>query len=145
MSSLSASMSCGRGATNSSGLTSVKNAVRTRARPASPRRITKRGSAPVRHVLVGVAWVAARAPGPVRAFSERTRAHRGAEVVVLAAARNVTVLSWCLLTREQGYAYARSSHPESVVIGVVVLHARGLAVGEPSELDGAEAPLLAAT
>jgi len=47
----------------------------------------------VRQVLVGVAWVAARAPGAVRAFSQRTRARRGAEVVVLAAARHLAVLS----------------------------------------------------
>jgi transposase len=77
--------------------------------PARHGRISKQGSAPVRHVLVEAAWVAVRAPGPLRAFYERTRARRGAQVAVVAAARKLAALFWCLLTRQQDYAYAQPS------------------------------------
>lgn len=42
--------------------------------PARHGKITKQGSAPVRHVLVEAAWIAVRSPGPLRAFYERVRA-----------------------------------------------------------------------
>lgn len=77
--------------------------------PARHGRITKQGSAPVRHVLVEAAWVAVRAPGPLRAFYERVRARRGAQVAAVATARKLASLFWCLLTREQDYAYAQPS------------------------------------
>src|SRR3954451_4659094 len=77
--------------------------------PARHGRITKQGSAPVRHVLVEAAWVAVRAPGPMRAFYERVRARRGAQVVAVATARKLAGLFWCLLTREQDYAFGRPS------------------------------------
>jgi transposase len=68
--------------------------------PARHGRITKQGSASVRHVLVEAAWTAVRAPGPMRAFYERVRARRGAQVANL---------FWCLLTREQDYAFGQPS------------------------------------
>ena len=77
--------------------------------PARHGRITKQGSAPVRHVLVEAAWVAVRAPGPLRAFYERVRARRGAQVAAVATARKLASLFWCLLTREQDYAYGQPS------------------------------------
>lgn len=77
--------------------------------PARHGRITKQGSAPVRHVLVEAAWVAVRAPGPLRAFYERVRARRGAQVAVVATARKLASLFWCLLAREQDYAYGQPS------------------------------------
>ena len=77
--------------------------------PARHGRITKQGSAPVRHVLVEAAWVAVRAPGPLRAFYERIRARRGAQVAAVATARKLASLFWCLLTREQDYAYGQPS------------------------------------
>ena len=77
--------------------------------PARHGRITKQGSAPVRHVLVEAAWVAVRAPGPMRAFYERVRARRGAQVAAVATARKLASLFWCLLIREQDYAYAQPS------------------------------------
>ena len=77
--------------------------------PARHGRITKQGSAPVRQVLVEAAWVAVRAPGPLRAFYERVRARRGAQVTAVATARKLASLFWCLLTREQDYAYGQPS------------------------------------
>ncbi|MCA1699164.1 MAG: IS110 family transposase [Actinobacteria bacterium] len=77
--------------------------------PARHGRITKQGSAPVRHVLVEAAWVAVRAPGPLRAFYERVRARRGAQVAAVATARKLASLFWCLLAREQDYAYGQPS------------------------------------
>jgi transposase len=72
-------------------------------------RISKQGSASVRHVLVEAVWTAVRGPGPLRAFYERLRARRGAQVAALATARKLATLFWCLLTREQDYAFAQPS------------------------------------
>lgn len=77
--------------------------------PARHGRITKQGSAPVRHVLVEAAWVAVRSPGPLRAFYERVRARRGAQVAAVATARKMAGLFWRLLTREQDYAFGQPS------------------------------------
>ena len=74
--------------------------------PARHGHITKQRSAPVRHVLVEAALVAVRAPGPLRAFYERVRARR-AQVAAVATARKLASLFWCLLTREQDYAYGQ--------------------------------------
>src|SRR5512132_1966093 len=73
--------------------------------PARHGPITKQGSAAVRHVLVEAVWTAVRAPGPLRAFYERVRARRGAQVAAVATARKLASLCWCLLTREQDYAF----------------------------------------
>jgi transposase len=77
--------------------------------PARHGRITKQGSASVRHVLVEAVWTAVRSPGPMRAFYERVRARRGAQVAAVATARKLASLSWCLLTREQDYSFAQPS------------------------------------
>ena len=71
--------------------------------------ISKRGSAPARHALVEASWSVVRQPGPLRAFYERIRARRGHQVAVVAASRKLACLFWCLLTREQDYAYAQPS------------------------------------
>jgi transposase len=77
--------------------------------PARHGRISKQGSASVRHVLVEAVWSAVREPGPLRAFYERVRARRGAQVAAVATARKLAHLFWCLLTREQDYAFAQPS------------------------------------
>jgi transposase len=77
--------------------------------PARHGRITKQGSASVRHVLVEAAWTAVRSPGPMRVFYERVRARRGAQVAAVATARKLANLFWCLLTREQDYAFGQPS------------------------------------
>jgi transposase len=58
-------------------------------------------------VLVEAVWTAVRAPGPLRAFYERVRARRGAQVAAVATARKLASLCWCLLTREQDYAFGQ--------------------------------------
>jgi transposase len=77
--------------------------------PAKHGRISKQGSAPARYALVEAAWSVVRQPGPLRAFYERIRARRGHQVAVVAAARKLACLFWCLLTRQQDYAYAQPS------------------------------------
>ena len=77
--------------------------------PARHGRISKQGSAEARHVLVEAAWAAMRTPGPLRAFGERVRARRGANIATVAVARKLAVLCWHVLTREEDYAFGRPS------------------------------------
>jgi transposase len=77
--------------------------------PAKHGRISKQGSAPARYALVEAAWSVVRQPGPLRAFYERIRARRGHQVAIVASARKLACLFWCLLTRRQDYAYAQPS------------------------------------
>lgn len=75
--------------------------------PARHGRISKAGASEVRHMLGEVAWKVTRTPGPLRAFFERVRARRGNQIAATATARKLVVLFWCLLTREQDYAFGR--------------------------------------
>jgi transposase len=77
--------------------------------PATHGRISKQGSAPARHALVEAAWSVVRQPGPLRAFYQRIRARRGHQVAIVASARKLACLFWCMLTREQDYAYQQPS------------------------------------
>jgi transposase len=77
--------------------------------PARHGRLSKEGPAAARHVLVEAAWMAARSPGPLRAFAARVAARRGRQVAAVAVARKLCVLCWCLLTRGEDYAFARPS------------------------------------
>jgi transposase len=77
--------------------------------PARHGGISKRGSSEARHLLVEAAWAAVRTPGPLRAFGERIRARRGANIATVAVARKLAILCWHLLTREEDYAFARPS------------------------------------
>jgi transposase len=72
-------------------------------------RISKQGSASARWVLVEAAWSVVHQPGPLRAFYERIRARRGHGKAVVATARKLTVLFWCLLTRGEDYAHQQPS------------------------------------
>jgi transposase len=75
--------------------------------PARHGRISKHGPGAVRAVLVEAAWVAARTPGPLRAFWERTAAKRGSKIATVALARKLVVLAWQLLTKHEDYAFNR--------------------------------------
>ncbi len=77
--------------------------------PARYGHISKRGNAQARSMLVEAAWIAIRSPGPLKAFGERVRARRGAQVAAVAVARKLVVLCWHLLTKDQDYAFARPS------------------------------------
>jgi transposase len=77
--------------------------------PARHGHISKAGAAEARHMLGEVAWKVSRTPGPLRAFFERVRARRGAQVAATATARKLAVLFWHLLTRNEDYAFQRPS------------------------------------
>jgi transposase len=77
--------------------------------PARNGHISKRGDPQARAVLVEAAWRAIRTPGPLRAFGERVRARRGAQIAAVAVSRKLVVLCWRLLTKDEDYAFARPS------------------------------------
>jgi transposase len=75
--------------------------------PARSGRISKRGSASARWALVEAAWSVIKQPGPLRAFYERVRARRGHGKAIVATARKLAVLFWCMLKRGEDYAHQR--------------------------------------
>ena len=75
--------------------------------PAHCGRISKRGSASARWALVESAWSVVKQPGPLRAFYERVRARRGHGRAIVATARKLAILFWCMLTRSEDYAHQR--------------------------------------
>lgn len=77
--------------------------------PARHGRISKRGNAQARSVLVEAAWIAVRQPGPLHAFGERVRPKKGSQVAAVAVARKIACLAWQLLIKQQDYAYGRPS------------------------------------
>ena len=77
--------------------------------PARHGHISKQGSPQARHMLCEAAWIVVRTPGPLRAFYERVRARRGAQIALVATARKLCVLFWHLLTDEEDYAFGRPS------------------------------------
>jgi transposase len=77
--------------------------------PARSGRISKRGSASARWALVEAAWSVVLQPGPLRAFYERTRARRGHGKAIVATARKLAILCWCMLTRGEDYAHQQPS------------------------------------
>lgn len=80
--------------------------------PAQHGRITKQGRAHARGMLVESAWVAAKIPGPLRAFYERVKGRRGMQVAVVATARKLAVLCWHLIVKGEDYAFQRPSLTE---------------------------------
>ena len=72
-------------------------------------RISKRGSPSARWALVEAAWTAVLQPGPLHGFYERTKARRGHGKAVVATARKLAVLFWCMLTRDQDCAHQQPS------------------------------------
>jgi transposase len=77
--------------------------------PARSGRISKRGSPAARWALVEAAWTAVLQPGPLHAFYERTKGRRGHGKAIVATARKLAVLFWCMLTRGQDYAHQQPS------------------------------------
>jgi hypothetical protein len=77
--------------------------------PARSGRISKRGSGSARRTLTEAAWTAVRQPGPLHAFYERTKARRGHGRAIVATARKLAVLFWCMLTRLEDYAHQQPS------------------------------------
>jgi transposase len=77
--------------------------------PARSGRISKRGSAAARWALVEAAWSVVLQPGPLHAFYDRTRAHRGHGKAIVATARKLAILFWCMLCRGEDYAHQQPS------------------------------------
>jgi len=77
--------------------------------PARSGSITKRGSVSARWALVEATWSVVSQPGPLRAFYLRVRSRRGHGKAIVAAARKLAVLFWCMLTRGQDYAHQQPS------------------------------------
>jgi transposase len=77
--------------------------------PARSGRITKRGSSEARWAMVEAAWSVVRQPGPLHAFYQRIRGRRGHGKAIVASARKLTTLFWCLLTRGEDYAHQQPS------------------------------------
>jgi transposase len=77
--------------------------------PARSGRISKRGSATARWALVEAAWSVVLQPGPLHAFYDRTRARRGHGKAIVATARELAILFWCMLSRDQDYAHQQPS------------------------------------
>ncbi len=77
--------------------------------PARSGRISKRGSPSARWALVEAAWTAVLQPGPLHGFYERTKVRRGHGKAIVATARKLAVLFWCMLTRSQDYAHQQPS------------------------------------
>jgi len=79
------------------------------AGPARGGRISKQGSPRARWALVEAARSVAQQPGPMHAFYERIRARKGHNAAIVAVARKLAVLFWCMLTREEDYAHQQPS------------------------------------
>ena len=77
--------------------------------PARSGRISKRGSPSARWALVEAAWRTVLQPGPLHAFYERTKARRGHGKAIVATARKLAILFWCMLTGSQDYAHQQPS------------------------------------
>ena len=77
--------------------------------PARSGRISKRGSPSARWALVEAAWSAVLQPGPLHGFYERAKAGRAHGKAIVATARKLAVLFWCMLTRDQDYAHQQPS------------------------------------
>jgi transposase len=72
-------------------------------------RISKQGSPQARWALVEAAQSVAQQPGPLHAFYERIKARKGHNVAIVAVARKLAVLFYCMLTREEDYAHQQPS------------------------------------
>ena len=79
------------------------------AGPAAHGHISKQGSGSARHALVEACWTTVRQPGPIAGFYQRVKARRGHSIAIVASARKLACLFWCLLTRGEDYAFAQPS------------------------------------
>jgi transposase len=59
--------------------------------------------------LVEACWSTVRQPGPIAGFYQRVRARRGHSIAIVASARKLACLFWCLLARGEDYAFAQPS------------------------------------
>jgi transposase len=79
------------------------------AGPAAHGHISRQGSNSARHALVEACGSTVRQPGPIAASYQRVKARRGYSIAIVASARKLACLFWCLLTRGEDYAFAQPS------------------------------------
>ena len=79
------------------------------AGPATHGHISKQGSVSPRHALVEACWSTVRHPCPIAGFYQRIKAGRGHSIAIVASARKLACLLWCLLSRGEDYASAQPS------------------------------------
>ena len=77
--------------------------------PARTGRISKQGSPQARWALVEAAQSVVGQPGPLHAFYQRISARKGHNKAIVAVARKLAVLFYCMLTREEDYAHQQPS------------------------------------
>ena len=95
----------------------------SRARPRSATRSSRPAGAPSAH------------PGPLRAFYQRVRARRGHQIAIVATARKLACLFWCLLTRQQDYAYGQPSLTRKKLRRLEITAGAPALAGRPRRLD----------
>jgi transposase len=100
--------------------------------PARGGRISKQGSPRARWALVEAARSVAQQPGPMHAFYERIRARKGHNAAVVAVARKLAVLFWCMLCREEDYAHQQPSLTELKLRRLEVAAGAPTRPGKPS-------------
>jgi len=100
--------------------------------PARSGRISKQGSPQARWALVEAAQSVVQQPGPLHAFYERIRARKGHNVAVVAVARKLAVLFWCMLTREEDYAHQQPSLTAQKLRRVELAAGATVRKGQPS-------------
>ena len=69
-------------------------------------RITKRGRAQARWLVIEAAEHLRKSPGPLRSFYQRLAKKRGHNIAVVALARKLTELCWHLLSKAEDFIYA---------------------------------------
>jgi hypothetical protein len=100
--------------------------------PARSGKISKRGSAAARWALVEAAWSVVGQPGPLHAFYDRTRARRGHGKAIVATARKLAILFWCMLTRDEDYAHQQPSLTRKKLRRLEITAAAPARKGKPS-------------
>ena len=100
--------------------------------PARSGRISKRGSAAARWALVEAAWSAVLQPGPLHAFYDRTRARRGHGKAIVATARKLAILFWCMLCRGEDYAHQQPSLTAQKLRRLEITAGAAVRKGKPS-------------
>ena len=78
------------------------------AGPANHGHISKQGSNSA-GMRGEACWSTVRQPGPIAAFYARVKARRGHSIAIVASARKLACLFWCLLARGEDYAFAQPS------------------------------------
>src|SRR3954469_20830219 len=66
-------------------------------------------------MLVEAAWVAARSPGPLRAFYKRIAPRRGKHIAAVATARKLAMIIWHMLSKDADYIWARPASPAKFI------------------------------